>query len=106
MNNLIADVAIGKKFGSVFGQTKGFSDLVSVFLFNALAISGVILLIFFIVGGVMVIVGAGQGKSETAGRGKTAVTSALIGFLIIFCAYWIIEIVEIITDLNILNVPW
>ena len=36
-------------------------------------------------------------------QGQKAITSAVIGFLIIFASYWIIKLVEVITGLNIFN---
>jgi hypothetical protein len=49
------------------------------------------------------IMGAGQDNPEAAAKGKQAATSAVIGFIIIFAAYWIIQIIETVTGLNILN---
>ena len=47
--------------------------------------------------------GAGEDNPEKAKKGKQAITAALIGFMIIFCSYWIIKIIEIITGVSILN---
>ena len=94
---------IGSAFNSPIGQTVQLADLVSIILFNALAISGVIMLFLMIGGGISIIAGAGQGNPESAARGRQAVTAAVIGFIIIFAAYWIIQIVETVTGLNILN---
>lgn len=99
----IAAVNIGSAFGSPIGRTVQIADLVSIFLFNALAISGIIMLFLMIGGGIGMIAGAGQGNPESAAKGRQAVTAAAIGFIIIFAAYWIIQIVETVTGLNILN---
>ncbi len=99
----IAQVNIGSAFNSPIGQTVGLADLVSIILFNALAISGVIMLFLMIGGGIGMIAGAGQGNPESAAKGRQAVTAAVIGFIIIFAAYWIIKIVETVTGLSILN---
>lgn len=96
-------VPIGEKFGSPFGQSKGLADLVSVVLSNVLVIAGIILLFFFIFGGISMIAGAGRDNPEQAAKGKQATTAALVGFIIIFAAYWIIQIIEKITGLDILN---
>ncbi len=101
MNQIAVD--IGTTFGSPFGQGKGLGDLVSVVLSNVLVIAGIVLLFFFIFGGISMIAGAGQDNPEKAAKGKQAATAALIGFIIIFAAYWIIQIVEKITGLDILN---
>ena len=79
----LTQVNIGSIFHSPFGQTKGLADFVSVVLFNAVALAGVILFLLLVVGGIMMISGAGSGDKESVARGKKAATSALIGFLII-----------------------
>lgn len=101
MNKLAVD--IGSTFSSPFGQEKGIGSLVSVIISNALVIAGIILVFFFVFGGISMIAGAGQDNPEKAAKGKQAATSALLGFIIIFAAYWIIRIIESITGLNILN---
>lgn len=103
MNNLA--VNIGSAFGSPFGQGKGLGSLISTIISVAFTLSGVVLLIMFVVGGIGIIAGAGSDNPERTAKGKQAVTSALIGFIIVFAAYWIIQIIETITGLKILNPP-
>ena len=99
--NKLAQVPIGRTFNSPIGQSVGFADLVSIILSNALVIAGVIMLFLIIGGGIAIISGAGQDNPERAARGKQAVTSAIIGFIIIFTTYWIIQLIEIITGVDI-----
>ncbi len=101
MNKIAVD--IGSKFGSPFGQEYGFADLVSIILSNTMVIAGIILLFLLIFGGISMIMGAGQDNPEAAAKGKQAATSAVIGFIIIFAAYWIIQIIETVTGLSILK---
>ena len=101
MNKLAVD--IGTSFNSPFGQEKGIGDLVSAIISNALVIAGIILVFFFVIGGISMMAGAGQDNPEKAAKGKQAATSALLGFIIIFAAYWIIKIIESITGLAIFN---
>ena len=103
MNNLAVD--IGRAFDSPFGQTKGLGSLVSTIISGAFTLSGIIFLVLFVVGGIGIIAGAGNDNPERAAKGKQAITSALIGFIIVFAAYWIIQIIETITGLKILNPP-
>jgi hypothetical protein len=49
----------------------------------------------------MFISSAGKGESESTKKGSQAIAAALIGFLIIFASYWIIQLVETITGLTI-----
>jgi hypothetical protein len=76
---------------------------VSIFLSNAIVIAGVIMIFLLIFGGISIIMGAGQDNPETAARGKQAATTAVIGFILIFAAYWIIQIIEFMTGLEILR---
>jgi len=44
-----------------------------------------------------------SGDEKEAEQGKNAITAAVIGFVIIFAAYWIVQIIEFITGVNIFN---
>jgi hypothetical protein len=79
------------------------SALISVILQNAITIAGVILLVLLISGGVMFIIGAGSQDSKKSAQAKSMITDALIGFAVVLFAYFIIQIIETITGLNILN---
>jgi hypothetical protein len=96
MGGVVGGVDIGQIFGSPFGKTYGIADLVSIILFNSVAIAAVLLFLFMIAGGVMVIVGAGRGNKDDVAKGKAFVTAAILGFILIFSAYWIIRIAQII----------
>jgi len=95
---------IGNKFSSPVGKGDfGFAALVSIILSNAIALAGIILLILLVLGGIGYISGAGQNNPQRAAQGKAAITAAIIGFVIIFASYWIIEAVEVLTGLDILD---
>lgn len=96
-------VNIGEVFGSPLGTSKTLGDLVSVILSSALALASVILLFLLILGGVGIIAGAGSNNPEQAAKGKQAATAAVIGFIIVFAAYWIIQIIEELTGIKILS---
>jgi len=80
-----------------------FGSLVSVLLRLAYTLAGIIILFLLIFGGLSVIIGAGRGDSQKAGQGKQAVTAAVIGFIIIFASYWIIQLIALITGTNLLT---
>jgi len=94
---------IGTYFNSPIGKTVGAGQLVSIILSNALLFAGVLMVFFLVVGGIGVISGAGEDNPEKAAKGRQAVTFAFIGFLVIFAAYWIIQVIEQITGVNIFN---
>lgn len=77
------------------------SQLVSIFLRNSLTLAGVILLGLIIFGGVSYIMAAGDGDQKKAAAAAETLTSALIGFLVIFLSYFIIQIIQIVTGLQI-----
>ncbi len=85
------------------GFQQGIGGIISTLLQNIYVLAGIILFILLIVGGLGFIIGAGGDNPEQAKRGKQAITAALIGFAIIFCSYWIIKIIEIVTGLSIFN---
>jgi hypothetical protein len=76
-------------------------DFISSILPNIYIISGILLLIYLVFGGFMIISSAGN--PDDASKGKQVVTNAIMGFIIIFASYWIIQIIEIITGIQILS---
>lgn len=110
-NTLLAQgVNIEQGFGSWFtgynattngGKTLG--DLVSLVLKLSFVVAGVLILIMFLIAGFQMIMGAGQNNPDSAKKGKEAATSAAIGFVIVFVAYWIVRLIEIITGFNFIT---
>ena len=92
--------------GTEFEPAKTFptvGKLLSTLLPNIYILAGVLLLGLLIFGGFGIIMGAGGDDPKKTEQGKQAVTAALIGFLLIFASYWIIQIIEVVTGLNILK---
>lgn len=63
------------------------------------AIAGLILFVMIVWGGLEIMLGASNPKS--AESGKQRITSAIIGFFLLFSVFWIGQIVQIIFGLNI-----
>ena len=101
MNSQLA-VKINETFLSSWGTAYKINDLVSVILSNAVIVAAILMFILMLAGGVGVIASAGSDNPEGAAKGKKMVTGAVLGFLIIFASYWIIQLVETITGLSIL----
>ena len=76
--------------GAIFGD----------FLSYAYVFAGLILLIMLITGGIGLMTSAGNPDKMKAGYGR--ITSALIGFLIVFVSYVVMKIVEAIFGIEIL----
>lgn len=75
--------------------------LINRLLLFAFPIAGLILFIMVVAGGFQILAGATSKKSLD--EGKKRVTSAIVGFIILFSSYWIIQIIERILGLNILS---
>jgi len=89
----------GIKGAAGFGSI---GEIISNLLQNIYVLAGILLFVLLIIGGFSFIIGAGEDNPEKAKKGKQAITAALIGFAIIFCSFWIIKIIQIVTGLNIL----
>jgi len=76
-------------------------ELVSVLLPNVYILAGILFFILLIAGGLGIIIGAGGNDPQKVGQGQKAVVAALLGFLIIFSSYFIIQIIEVITGIKI-----
>lgn len=99
----LAQVNIGERFledSSFLKETTDIGSLVSIIVQTAIGIAGIILLFLLIAGGIGIM--AGGDNPEQAAKGKQAVTSALIGFIVVFAAYWVVKLIEIITGITIL----
>ncbi|KKP45948.1 MAG: hypothetical protein UR39_C0017G0005 [Candidatus Woesebacteria bacterium GW2011_GWA1_33_30] len=105
--NYLAQINIGNAFtgGGNLNLTDpaNISKMVSAIIAGSLSIAGVILLFLLIGGGIAMIAGAGKSDPQSVEKGKKAATSALIGFVVVFSAYWIVKLIETITGLNLIG---
>lgn len=99
-------VDIGSAFNSPIGRTVSLGDLITVFVSAAISVAGIIVLFLLVGGGLSIIAGAGNNDPRATGQGKQAVTWALIGFLVVFGAFWLIQLIEAVTGVNILTLPF
>ncbi len=76
----------GAKFG--LGTTIG--DIISKAIPWIFTIAGMLLLVYLIFGGFQLMTSGGDPK--TAGAAKSHITNALVGFIIIFIAYWVVQL--------------
>lgn len=104
MNKLAFDIGT-----SFFGGADTFpkqpsevGSLVAGVVKNLVLFSGVVFVILLVVGGFLMITGAGQGNQQKVGQGRQAATAAAAGFVIIFTAYWIAQIIQIMTGVEFL----
>lgn len=77
------------------------SDIIGRLLLYVFVIVG-LLLFFYLIYGVFTMLSA-FGNPQSISAGTTIITRALIGFVIVFSAYWIVQIIELVLGLRILN---
>lgn len=61
-------------------------------------IAGALLLIYTILGGISLMLSKGDPKSVAAG--KSQITNGIVGFLIVFTAYWIVQLIGLLLGLG------
>lgn len=81
-----------------FGSSLG--DVVTAILPYVYLFAGLGLLIMLILGGIELMTAAGDPAKSKAGYGK--ITAGLIGFLIVFVSFFVVQIVEVALGIRIL----
>ena len=82
------------------------SVLISSLLPNVLVLVGVVFFILILGGGFMMIKSAGgDANAQDTAKAKNAVTFALVGFLLVITAYFILQIVGVIIGVNFISPP-
>ncbi len=77
------------------------STLINNILPNIYIAGGLIIFMMIVFGGFTIIANAGN-KDKTAEGSKT-ITSAIMGLLVLFASYWIIQLIQVVTGVQILN---
>jgi len=83
------------------GEAGKLGNVLSSLLTYVFPIAGLILLVMLILGGFELLTSGGNPDTVKAGQGK--VVSALIGFLIVFVAWWLMQIIETVLGFKILG---
>jgi|SRR6185369_13961001 len=73
-------------------------DIISALLPYIFTFAGIILLVYIVIGGLQLMMSGGDPKK--AESAKSNITNALIGFIIIFFAYWVVRLFGIILGLT------
>ncbi|PWU23752.1 hypothetical protein C5B42_01855 [Candidatus Cerribacteria bacterium 'Amazon FNV 2010 28 9'] len=99
--SLILNPNTGTTVGGDVGKYNQVKDFLQLILPNAFVLAGFILLLYLVFGGVMIISSAGNPKATE--KGTQAITGAILGFVVIFVAYWLVRLVELITGVPIFS---
>jgi hypothetical protein len=76
-------------------------SLVSAALTFVFPVAGILLFLYLVWGGFDYLISMGDPKKAEAGKNK--ITNAVIGFIIIFASYWIVQVVDYIFKLGVYN---
>ena len=90
---------IGKTYPLATDRTLG--DYITPLVSFAVVGAGLIAFLLFLGGGIAMIAGAGNPQQQE--KGKSALTAGVIGLALVVSAYWIVQIIEVLTGLNLLN---
>jgi hypothetical protein len=86
------------KFG---GPKATIGDIISELLPYVFVLAGLGLFVYLIIGGFQLLTSGGNPEKVKVAQGK--ITSAVIGFVIIFIAYWLVRILEIVLGISVLG---
>jgi hypothetical protein len=90
----------------VIGESTATQDLstpgrlISRILLFAFPLAGIILFVMLVWAGFEMVMGAASKKSLDAGRQRA--TAAILGFLLLFASFWIVQLLEILFNVAIL----
>lgn len=79
----------------------GPGTLINNILPNVYIAGGIIIFFMLLFGGFTIISHAGN--PDKLKDGTKTITSAIIGLLVLFASYWIIQLIQVITGVSILN---
>ena len=93
--------AIGVSGGSGKIDSSSLGSIIGSLLPYLLTLAGLILFGMLVMGGFTMLAGAAEKDAQE--KGKKQITTAVTGFLIIFLAYWIAQILQVIFKVNIVS---
>lgn len=80
------------------GEQGTIGNIVSEFIKYLFPLAGILLLLYLIIGGFGLMTSGGDPKAVQSAKSK--ITNALIGFVIVFAAYWVVQIVASVLGLG------
>lgn len=80
---------------------KGAGSLINNILPNVYIAGGIVIFFMILFGGFTII--ANAGNPDKIKDGTKTITSAIMGLLVLFGSYWIIQIIQVITNVSILK---
>ena len=78
-----------------------FGGFTQVIVSNVFVGAGIVSLFIMVFAGFQIISSAGNPKQ--AEKGKAALTGAVVGLLVVFASFWIVQLIETLSGIKILN---
>ena len=94
----LSDYLVLKNGTKVSDIYKSPADMIILVVSNVFVVAGFMLFIFIIIAGFKFIAGDSKGMEEA----RNMMGGVLMGFIVMFAAYWIIQIIEQITGVKII----
>ncbi len=77
--------------GAINPNDTSLGEIITKLLPYLFAIAGILLLLFLLYGGISLMLSRGEPKAVQAAKDK--ITGAVVGFVIVFIAYWLVQII-------------
>jgi len=87
--------------GHFLTQLTDVGRLVSILFSNAIMIAGIVLIFLIIIAGIQMI--SGSGDVQKVAQARQIITAAIIGFILIIAAFFIVRLVESSLGISILG---
>lgn len=97
----LGDCLLLQNDSTVGSEYTGVGSLVNNILPNIYIAGGVVIFFMILAGGFTIISNAGN--PDKIKDGTKTITSAIMGLLVLFGSYWIIQIIQVVTGVSILN---
>jgi Na+/melibiose symporter-like transporter len=97
----IGDLPLGTT--KISSRYTDFASLISLLVKNSFTLIGIILVILLIFGGFNFIIAAGNDDPKKTQQASNTIKAALIGFVVVFLSYVIVQVIETFTGLTILE---
>ena len=91
-NNLIGEATPN------FNNTTTPAEIISSIVLIAFPILGVVMLVYLLYGGYIWMLSSGDPKKVA--HAQEIITTAIIGFVIVFASYWIVQFVGVVFDIE------
>ena len=81
------------------GPASNVGEIISTIIPYLFVLAGLLLLFYLIYGGFHMMIAAGNEKGLAQAKGK--ISNALIGFLLLFISYWLVQVIEFVLGIKI-----